>query len=130
MAFIDTLHIITILCSKLEVVAFGLAHFQVLFSSLLSFRVYVFLSPLIFLLGLFTLFLTFYYFFIFKIWKTTCRKQGMYIFTRLIKFNSKFYEPYYYRTLTQQKQNPWQQVKLHVRLFGWGRSWLVCSVHI
>ena len=98
MAFIDTLHIIIILAVQVKVVAFGLAHFQVLFLSLFSFRVYNFVSPLIFLLGLFTLFFIFYYLLFSKYGKTTCRKKGMYIFTRLSNSIQKLWICYY-RTL-------------------------------
>ena len=92
MTFIDTLHIITILVVKVKVVPFGLAHFQVLFP--FSFGVYIFVSPLIFLLGLFTLFLAFYYFFIFfKIWENNLQKARYVRIYQTIKFNSKFMNP-------------------------------------
>ena len=98
MAFTDTLHIIIILLVKLKVVDFGLAHFQVLF--------YLFLFWGIYFSKSFDLsFRTFYPLFIFycllfsKYGKTTCRKQGIYIFTRLSK-SIQNYESYIYRTLT------------------------------
>ena len=79
--------------------AFGLAHFQVLF--LFSFGVYIFLSPLIFLLGLFTLFLAFLLFFSFfqNMGKQLVESK---VCTYLQDYQSQFkiYEPYYYRTLT------------------------------
>ena len=61
-----------------------------------------FLSPLIILLGLFTLFfLSFFFFFFFftKYVNTTCRRQSMYKFTRLSTVKSKLW-PLYYRLLT------------------------------
>ena len=99
MAFIDIAHN-HYSCSKSKSSGIWTCSLSGLILSLFSFGVYIFQSPLIFLLGLFTLFLTFYYFFIFsKYGKTTCRKQGMYIFTILSK-SIQNYESYYYRTLT------------------------------
>ena len=104
MTFINTLHIISILAVKVKVVAFRLAHFQVLFFISFFFWGLYFLSPLIFLLGDFTLFFIFYYFSFFQNMGKQLAKIKVCTIYKTIKVNSKFYEPYYYRTLTEVLQ--------------------------
>ena len=99
MEFIDTLHITSILAVKVKVVAFGLAHFQVLFLSLFSFGVYIFLSPLIFLLGLFTLFFIFFLFFIFQNMGKQLAESKVCTYLQDYQSQFKIYEPYHYKTL-------------------------------
>ena len=98
MASIDTLHIIIILAVKVKVVAFGFAHFQVLFF-FFFWGIFFFESFDLSFRNFYPLF-GFYYFFIFsKYGKTTWSKKIMYIFTRLLK-SIQNYESYIYRTQT------------------------------
>ena len=96
MAFIDTLHIIIILAVKVKVVAFGLAHFQVLLY-LFYFGVYIFLSPLIFRFRTFTLF---FHFLLFSNMGKQLAESKVCTYLQDYQSQLKNYESYYYRTLT------------------------------
>ena len=97
MAFIDTLHVIITFVIKVKVVPFVLAHFQVLFLSSFFFWGLYFLSPLIFLLGLFTLF---FHFLLFSNMRKQLAESKVCTYLQYYQSQFKIYEPYYYRTLT------------------------------
>ena len=100
MEFIDTLHIIIIPVVKVKVVAFGLAHFQVLFYLFFLLGSMYFLSPLIFLLGLLPSFFIFYFLFFFKIWENNLQKARYVHILQEYHNSIPNYESYTYRTLT------------------------------
>ena len=112
MAFIDTPHIIIILAVKIKVVAFGLAHFQVLF--LFFFWGLYFSKSFDFSFRTFTLFLTFYYFSFFQNMGKQLAESKVCTYLQDYQSQFKNYEPYYYRTLTVAPQRDgisWWNVK-------------------
>ena len=99
MAFIDTLHIIIILALKVNSSGILTCSLSGLIFISFSFGVYLFLSHLIILLGLFTLF----YFLLFFIFQNMGKQLAeSKVCTYLQDYHSQFknYESYYYRTLT------------------------------
>ena len=99
MAFWDNMHIINILAVKVNGSGILTCSLSALIFISFSFRVYLFLSPLIFLLGLFILF----YFLLFFIFQNMGKQLAeSKVCTYLQDYHSQFknYESYYYRTLT------------------------------
>ena len=119
-------------CSKIKSSGIWTCSLSGLISSLFSFGVYIFLNPLIFLLGLITLFLAFLLFFhFFKIWENKLHKSKVCTYLQDYKSQFKNYESNYYRTLTQGKACGGHGVGsgriLVVSLVG-GRVWILCML--